>query len=340
MSAETAARERANATAARLTVQQKATTFVAQIRRDVELRAAGHMGWLAGYFGVETALTAVVDDGRLTVLAAYGDSSLTTGVNISGKLSPCREILESNSSLVLADASTHACFSTGPYHLEGVRFFAGVPLLAPEGIAIGVICVLDSHVRRTQAEDLLILEQVGRQGSLLFRLLALGRPESELPGRLGAGMLLRPALEILLDAEMRLLRHAGGSIELAVIEMDEPEHLRQAVMEAHNRDRLAAGSLGSTRAAVFKRDSSCEASSEIHALVSRLSATTHLRGVGGSGIAGDHLPALGGQDLLRLAELALEHALQSGDAEERLVLHHERYRAGDVLSQESLASEH
>src|SRR5215471_6776260 len=238
VSAETAARERANSTAARITVQHKATTFVAHIRRDVEERVAGHMAWLAAYFGVETALAALVDDGRLTVLAAYGDSSFTTGANISGRLSPCREILESNSSLVLADASTHACFSSGPYHLEGVRFFAGVPLLAPEGIAIGVICLLDSNVRRTQAEDLLILEQVGRQGSLLLRLLALGRPESELPGRLGAGMLLRPALELLIDAEMRLLRQAGGSIEVAVVEMDDPEHMREAVMQAGNRERL------------------------------------------------------------------------------------------------------
>jgi len=340
VSAETAARERANVAAARMSVQHKASTFVARIRRDVEQRVAGHMAWLAGYFGVETAITAVMDDGRLTVLAACGDAGFTTGVNIAGKLSPCHEILESNSSLVLADASTHTCFSAGPYHLDGVRFFAGVPLLAPDGIAIGVICVLDSHARRTQAEDLLILEQVGRQGSLLFRLLALGRPESELPGRLGAGMLLRPALEMLIDAEMRLLRQAGGSIEVAVVEMDDPEHMREAVMKAPNRDRLAAGSLGSTRVAVFKRNRSCDASSELHALLSGLNATTHLRGVGASGIAGQHLPALSGQDLVRLAELALEHTLQSGDAEERLVLHHERYRVGDVPSQESLEHKH
>ena len=149
-------------------------------------------------------------------------------------------------------------------------------------------------------------------------------------------MLLRPALELLIDAEMRLLRQAGGSIEVAVVEMDDPEHMREAVMQAGNRERLAAGALGSTRVAVFKRDRSCEASSEIHALLSGLNATTPLLGVGASGIAGHQLPALGGPELLRLAELALEHTLQSGNAEERLVLHHERYRAGDVLSQESL----
>src|SRR5262245_39755321 len=57
VSAETAARERANVSAARMTVQHQATTFVAHIRRDVEQRGAGHMAWLADYFGVETAMT-------------------------------------------------------------------------------------------------------------------------------------------------------------------------------------------------------------------------------------------------------------------------------------------
>jgi hypothetical protein len=49
----------------------------------------------------------------------------------------------------------------------------------------------------------MILEQLGRQGSLLLRLLALGRPESELPGRLGPGMALRPTLEVLGDRAAR-----------------------------------------------------------------------------------------------------------------------------------------
>ena len=78
---------------------------------------------------------------------------------------------------------------------------------------------VDAHARQTYAEDLVILEQIGRQGSLLLKLLALGRPESELPGRLGAGMMLRPSLELLVDAELRLLRRNAGSMELAVVEM-------------------------------------------------------------------------------------------------------------------------
>jgi hypothetical protein len=182
--------------------------------------------------------------------------------------------------------------------------------------------VLDSHARRTDAEDLLILEQVGRQGSLLFRLLALGRPESELPGRLGAGMLLRPSFELLVDAELRLLRRFGGSMELAVLEMDDSQRLREAVMQAKNRERLAAGALGATRVAVYKRHRADGAEAELQLLISGLEEKTFLPAVGSAAIGGTQLPGIEGIDLLRLAELALEQAMQSAGGRYRLVLEH------------------
>ena len=332
VSAEVAARERANSTAARMAARESATTFVAQIRHDVEQRAVGQMAWLAGYFGLETAVAALMEDGRLTVIASSGDPLFATGINLAAKLSPTHEILESRSSLVLANASTHACFSTGPYRLEGIGFFGGVPLLAPEGTAIGVICLIDSRPRRFQAEDLLILEQVGRQGSLLLRLLSLGRPESELPGRLGAGMLLRPMLEMLIDAETRLLRQSGGSMALAIIETDEPDLIREAVTQARNRERLAAGAFGPTRVAVFKRSKDDDAAGEISKILSSADGKTHLRGVGETGVAGSQLPAIGGQDLVRLAELALDQAMQTGGGRQRLVLQHESSGIRDILT--------
>jgi CheY-like chemotaxis protein len=322
VSAESAARERAHSAAARLRTRQTAASLVARLRQSVERRAVGHMAWLAAYFGVETALAALMEDGRLSVFAAAGDPSFAVGLSLVEKLSPCYEILESGSSLVLADASTHACFAAGPYRLEGVRFFAGVPLLAPEGMPIGVVCLIDPRARATSAEDLLILEQVGRQGSLLLKLVALGRPESELPGRLGPGLMLRPSLDLLVDAELRLLRRNGGSMELAVVEMNDPQELREAVVRARNRERLGAGELGPRRVAVYKRDRAGGAAAEIEELLSDLETRTPLGGVGAAGIAGSQLPALGGQDLIRLAELELDEALLTGKSC-RLALQHE-----------------
>jgi twitching motility two-component system response regulator PilH len=332
VSAETAARERAHSNAARTSTRKTAAAFVARIRREVERREAGQMAWLAAYFGVETALTSLMEDSRLTVLTASGDRSFTPGLDLAGKLPPCYEILESGSSLVLADASSHACFAAGPYRLEGVRFFAGVPLMSPEGVPIGVVCLLDPKARRTSAEDLMILELLGRQGSLLLRLLALGAPESELPGRHGPGMVLRPSLELLVDAELRMLRQSAGSMELAVVEIEDIQQMREAVLQAPNRERLGAGVLGPTRVAVYKRHPADGGAGEIRTLLSGLEESTHLRGVGAAGIGGTHLPAVTGQDLIRLAELALEQALQTGGGRHRLVLQHEVSGAKPVLS--------
>jgi hypothetical protein len=321
--AETAARERANSAAARRLVRETADKIVKSTRQRIQKRGASQMDWLAAYFGVETALAAMLDEGRLTVMAAAGDPSFSPGLDLSHKLSPCYEILDTGSSLVLNDAMTHACFSSGPYRLEGVRYFAGVPLLAPEGVPIGVICLIDPQPRRTCAEDLLILEQTGRQGSLLLRLLDLGRPESELPGRLGAGMLLRPSLDILVDAELHLLEQSGGSMELAVVEMDDPERMRELVIRAKDRERLGAGALGPTRIAVYKRDRARDAAQKIQEILATLEASTPLRGVGAAGLSGFRLPAIRGPDLVRLAELALEQALGNGGGWQRLVLQHE-----------------
>jgi len=204
--------------------------------------------------------------------------------------------------------------------------------MAPEGDPIGVVCLVDAQARRMYAEDLTILELLGRQGSLLLQLLALGRPESELPGRLGPGMMLRPALEVLVDAELRRLRQSTGSMELAVVEMDDPQQMREAVLQARSRERLGAGALGPTRVAVYKRDPQDGAANEIRTLLAGLEGTTHLRAVGSAAIAGAQLPAVTGQDLIRLAELALEQALQTGGGTQRLVLQHEVSGARDVLT--------
>ncbi len=334
ISAETAARERANSAAARTRVRNAATTLVARIHKEAEHQIAGnsHMAWLAAYFGLETAVSALMENGRLIVFAAAGSRSLTMGGDLTKRLPPCLEILESGSSLVLADASVHPYFSAEHYRLQGVRFFAGVPLLSPEGDPIGVICLVDAKARRTYAEDLTILEVVGRQGSLLLRLLTLGRPASELPGRLGPGMMLRPSFEVVVDAELRRLHQSSGSMEVAVVEMDDPQQMREAVLQARNPERLAAGALGPTRVAVYKRDPLDGAAGAIRTLLANLERTIPLRAVGAAGIEGAQLPAVTGQDLLRLAELTLEKALQVGGGTQRLVLHHEVSGIRDALT--------
>jgi hypothetical protein len=193
-----------------------------------------------------------------------------------------------------------------------------VPLFAREGVPIGVVCVLDSQARKADAEDLLILEQLGRQGSLLLQMLALGREENELPGRYGAGMVLRPTLEVMVDAELRLLRQYGGSLSLALIELNDVEPVRQRILHASSRERL-----GPRRVAIYKRDRADGAGAFVSDLVHGVEAAADVDAVGEADIAGTQLPGLGGPDLVRLAELGLQQALDSGGRWDRLVLRHE-----------------
>jgi CheY-like chemotaxis protein len=330
VSAAVDARERALATAARRRAREAAAELVREIearaapsRRAVEDRAVTELRWLANYFGFGAALFSLMRDDRLTVLHAAGITSFSPGVDLAAKLPQCYEVLETGASLVLADASNHPCCPAGPAGLGVVRFFAGVPLLAPEGTPVGVLCVLDARPRAIAAEDLLILEHFGRLGSSILSLLARGRPESELPDRFGPGVWARDTFALLSDAEARLLHRSGGSMDLAVIEVDDAHAVGGPLATAAVPDRLAAGLLGAARVAIYTRDAADGAARQVQALLREVGAAALLRAAGAAAIAGAGLPAVAGQDLFRLAELALDQALQVGGGTQRLVLQHE-----------------
>jgi hypothetical protein len=120
-----------------------------------------------------------------------------------------------------------------------------------------------------------------------------------------------------------MLKEMGGSMELAVVELQEPERMRELVVSARNRERLGAGALGTTRVAVYKRETNGDAAARVDEILRRLEATGPPMGVGVVVIGGSGLPAVEGRDLIHLAELSLDEALQSGGGTQRLVLQHE-----------------
>jgi sigma-B regulation protein RsbU (phosphoserine phosphatase) len=73
-------------------------------------------------------------------------------------------ILESEM-LVVEDAEHDATFADHPAVVaeKGIRFYAGAPLVTPEGFALGTICVADSVPRHLQPEQYQALQALSRQ---------------------------------------------------------------------------------------------------------------------------------------------------------------------------------
>lgn len=77
----------------------------------------------------------------------------------------CARALEAAEMLVIGDLTGDPAWAghpaaTGP---EGWRFYAGVPLRTPGGVAVGVLCVLDRQPRELRADQRVALQILGRQ---------------------------------------------------------------------------------------------------------------------------------------------------------------------------------
>lgn len=74
-------------------------------------------------------------------------------------------ILEPENLLVVPDAQQDSRFLDNPFVLEenGIRFYAGAPLLMPTGEALGTVCVVDRRPRRLDERQISALRALSRQ---------------------------------------------------------------------------------------------------------------------------------------------------------------------------------
>ncbi len=74
----------------------------------------------------------------------------------------CRHVTATSQPLIISDARLNPLVSRNPAIGElGVVAYLGVPLLAPEGHAIGSLCAIDSQPRHWLHEDLEVLQTLG-----------------------------------------------------------------------------------------------------------------------------------------------------------------------------------
>jgi len=116
----------------------------------------------ASILGVPDAYVTLLDKDRQWIKAALDASVRGTGPL---ELSFCRHMIQTREPLIVEDASVHEIFKdyanvTGvPY----IRFYAGVPLEAPEGEVLGALCVTDSKPRHINEEQMRALSILARQ---------------------------------------------------------------------------------------------------------------------------------------------------------------------------------
>jgi hypothetical protein len=208
------------------------------------------------------------------------------------------EVVDTGTSLIVAHAQTHPSFHHSARVGALVRFFAGVPLVTKDGLAVGALCLADPRAQRCEAESVVILEQVGRRGTV-----TLSDPSEERT----APLLAQVTFEVLIDMEMRLARRHGETVELAILELPastSPGTCAELLWKKDAGPRFGIGSLGPGRVGLCRRG----AAQEVGPLVnSDIELGLEQAGASAAGVVsatGDY--GLSEAALVRVAEHALD----------------------------------
>ncbi len=108
-----------------------------------------------------TALICLVDDCRQWFKAKVG----LTASETPRDLAFCAHTILHSDLLIVPDALADSRFTQNLLvtHDPKIRFYAGVPLITPEGQALGTMCVIDFQPRELSSQQLAALQALGRQ---------------------------------------------------------------------------------------------------------------------------------------------------------------------------------
>src|ERR1700761_6207948 len=110
--------------------------------------------------GTPVALISLVDGSRQWFKAKVGTSITETPRSAAF----CAHTIQGRELFVIPDATRDERFCANPLVTgePNIRFYAGAPLLTPEGHAIGALCIMDSIPRELSSEERLALETLSQ----------------------------------------------------------------------------------------------------------------------------------------------------------------------------------
>ena len=171
--------------------------------------------------GCPIALVSLVDADRQWFKARHG---LEEVAETHRDLAFCAHaILQPDRPLLVPDATADTRFATNPFVTghPGIRSYAGVPLLSPEGLALGTLCVVDRKPRRLTEDEIEILTGLARSVATALELhRAMRRARDLALTDALTGLPNRPALLDAMDRALARQRRDGHGFALLYLDLD------------------------------------------------------------------------------------------------------------------------
>ncbi|MDQ3625029.1 MAG: GAF domain-containing protein, partial [Verrucomicrobiota bacterium] len=120
---------------------------------------------LARVFEVPIALISLIDRDRQFFKSQTGlPEDLAKARQTPRNVSVCGHVVAKNQVMVIEDLARDRRFANNPLLKEhGIRFYAGVPLLAPNGQPIGSLCLLDMKSRQLSEREKRLLQEYANE---------------------------------------------------------------------------------------------------------------------------------------------------------------------------------
>ena len=120
---------------------------------------------LARVFEVPIALISLIDRDRQFFKSQTGlPADLAKSRQTARNVSVCGHVVAKNQVMVIEDLTRDRRFANNPLLKEhGIRFYAGVPLLAPNGQPIGSLCLMDMKPRQLTDREKRLLQEYANE---------------------------------------------------------------------------------------------------------------------------------------------------------------------------------